>query len=75
MSEDPKAIRVGCPYCEQTVELPLADAKRGLNCPSCFKFFMPLEDRGKPAPAGTVNRYHRPIFCRRRRKETLIKTG
>jgi|ERR1035437_5232134 hypothetical protein len=34
-------IRIECPSCQQSVELPEADARRGLNCPSCFKFFTP----------------------------------
>lgn len=49
-------IKVQCPFCAQPVELPRADAERGLNCPSCFRFFQ-ASDRiapdEAPRPAGS----------------------
>jgi hypothetical protein len=32
-------IKVDCPSCGQSIEMPKADAQRGLNCPSCSQFF------------------------------------
>ena len=40
---DETVIRFECPACSQPVEMELSQAKRGLNCPGCFKFFTPKE--------------------------------
>jgi hypothetical protein len=36
-----KTERFDCPYCKQPIETDAETAQRGLNCPSCFKFFQP----------------------------------
>src|ERR1035437_3747565 len=41
-------IKIECPSCGQPIELPEDHARRGLNCPACYKFFTPSL---APAPA------------------------
>ena|ERR1700722_1351262 len=36
-----KIERFDCPYCKQPIETDAETARRGLNCPTCFKFFQP----------------------------------
>lgn len=40
MKTSPEA-KFDCPFCSQSIEMPLNEAARGLNCPSCSKFFRP----------------------------------
>jgi hypothetical protein len=54
-------IRLECPSCQQTVELPEAEARRGLTCPSCFKFFTPaLPPAPTPAQQQILENFQKP---------------
>ena len=43
-------VKFDCPSCGQPIETAEVEARRGLNCPSCYKFFTPKIPASAPEP-------------------------